>query len=476
MVHVHFRRSSHTLALGELPLVRRPAVLRARRRHARLGGRRGARARVHAGPRPGPRRLQPRPAGGHGRHRRARLPRGDRATAPRSARSVWIAATARRAARGRRLGPARQRGDVALGRQHRAAQARPRSSAMSTCVAAINTSLGLARRDGRRRRTRARSCCWSRPCWPSSSPTAPTSPSAARPPTSRSSTRRSGRSRRASNNAAGLAGLLAMALENFRGEVAEVCLFPAEGEGEGTRISVGGPRGLEVMQPLDEHVARELCELMERDAAARLVTPAEAGGALAGHLQRLGVKSAMLAPLPGVRRHDRDDHGRRPRRASAATSRASEIRLFDTLAHQTGAALGQDQPDHQGRRAARAAGRARAQGLPRPAHRARQPPAVHEPRRLRAQAPHRQRRGHLRRPRQLQADQRHLRPRGRRRGAEGGGRAPARLAAAVRHRGAARRRRVRGAAGRHPRGAHRRGRRPHRRQPHASRSSSTAAS
>ena len=106
----------------------------------------------------------------------------------------------------------------------------------------------------------------------------------------------------ASNHAAGLAGLLAMALENFRGEVAEVCLFPAEGVSEGKRISVGGPQGLEIMQPLDEHVVRELSELMERDAAARLVTPAETGGALAGHLDELGVQSAMLAPLPGVHR------------------------------------------------------------------------------------------------------------------------------------------------------------------------------
>jgi diguanylate cyclase (GGDEF)-like protein len=145
----------------------------------------------------------------------------------------------------------------------------------------------------------------------------------------------------ASNAPAGIAGLLAMTLENFRGEVAEVCLFPAEGEGEGSRISVGGPRGLEVMEPLDEHVVRELTELMARDSAARLVTPEEVGGALAGHLQRLGVQSAMLASLPGLRRTigtvmvaDRTGYG--------GVFGASEIRLFDTLAHQTGAAVGQD--------------------------------------------------------------------------------------------------------------------------------------
>jgi diguanylate cyclase (GGDEF)-like protein len=145
----------------------------------------------------------------------------------------------------------------------------------------------------------------------------------------------------ASNHAAGLAGLLAEALENFRGEVAEVCLFPHEGGGPGTRISVGGPRGLEVMQPLEEHVVGELCELMERDGTARLVTPGDLGGALAGHLDELGVKSAMLAPLPGVRGTigtimvaDRAGLG--------GVFTAAEIRLFDTLAHQTGSAVGQD--------------------------------------------------------------------------------------------------------------------------------------
>ena len=145
----------------------------------------------------------------------------------------------------------------------------------------------------------------------------------------------------ASGAAAGVAGLLALALENFRGEVAEVCLFAPDDEGEASRISVGGPRGLEVMAPLDARVARELSELMDRDSAARLVTLEEVGGALAGHMQRHGVQSAMIAPLPGTRRTvgtimlaDRSGIG--------GNFGRSEIALFDTLAHQTGAALGQD--------------------------------------------------------------------------------------------------------------------------------------
>ncbi len=145
----------------------------------------------------------------------------------------------------------------------------------------------------------------------------------------------------ASEVAAGVAGLLTLALENFRGEVAEVCLFPADGEGEASRISVGGPRGLAVMEPLDEPVARELSELMDRNSAARLVTLEEVGSALAGHLRRHGVQNAMIAPLPGTRRMtgtvmvaDRSGLG--------GSFGRSEITLFDTLAHQTGATLGQD--------------------------------------------------------------------------------------------------------------------------------------
>jgi diguanylate cyclase (GGDEF)-like protein len=145
----------------------------------------------------------------------------------------------------------------------------------------------------------------------------------------------------ASEVAAGVAGLLTLALDNFRGEVAEVCLFPADGEGEASRISVGGPRGLEVMTPLDPRVAHELMEHMGRNTAARLVTVDQAGEAFAGHLRSHGVATAMIAPLPGTRRMigtvmvaDRSGLG--------GQFGPSEITLFDTLAHQTGATLGQD--------------------------------------------------------------------------------------------------------------------------------------
>ena len=147
----------------------------------------------------------------------------------------------------------------------------------------------------------------------------------------------------ASDTAAGVAGLLAMALENFRGEVAEVCLFPPSGEGEGKRISVGGPRGLEVMQPLDERrrARAERAHGARRRGAAR---HARRGGRRARRPPAASSASRARCSrrCPGVRRHDRDDDARRPRRARRRASTAAEIRLFDTLAHQTGAAVGQD--------------------------------------------------------------------------------------------------------------------------------------
>ena len=138
---------------------------------------------------------------------------------------------------------------------------------------------------------------------------------------------------------AGLAGLLALSLEHFRSDIAEVCLFP--GEGEGSRIAVGGARGLEVMQPLDEAVMAELSELVARDAAARLVTPDQVCGALADHLRKLGVEHAMLAPLPGTRRSLGTVMIANRSGLGGAFER-SELDLFGTLARQTGATLGQD--------------------------------------------------------------------------------------------------------------------------------------
>jgi diguanylate cyclase (GGDEF)-like protein len=145
----------------------------------------------------------------------------------------------------------------------------------------------------------------------------------------------------ASDPVPGMAGLLAIALDTFRAEVAEVCLFPASGDGPGSRVVVGVADRPEGIQPLDAAVVRELHQLVESDPSARLVTPDSVGPALERHLRRLGAHSAMLAGLPGERRRI----GAiliANRLGVSATFGRDYIQLFETLAHQTGAALGQD--------------------------------------------------------------------------------------------------------------------------------------
>ena len=84
----------------------------------------------------------------------------------------------------------------------------------------------------------------------------------------------------ASDMAPGVAGMLAMALEAFRGEVAEVCLLPAGDDANGRRITVGPAEHLEIMQPLAASVTDELAALIT-DPTARVVTPESLGGAMA---------------------------------------------------------------------------------------------------------------------------------------------------------------------------------------------------
>ncbi len=148
---------------------------------------------------------------------------------------------------------------------------------------------------------------------------------------------------RAPDTVAGLAGLLAMALESFRAELAEISLFPATDDEAGRRIAVGTADRLEVMQPLDDRVASELAELIAGDPSARLITPESVGGALGAHLRRLGVREAMLAPLPGERRVIGAVLVANRLGTGAKGFARPDLKLFETLARQTGAELGQDQ-------------------------------------------------------------------------------------------------------------------------------------
>jgi diguanylate cyclase (GGDEF)-like protein len=145
----------------------------------------------------------------------------------------------------------------------------------------------------------------------------------------------------AADTAPGVAGMLAMALETFRGEAAEVCLLPQDDAEPARRITVGPAEHLEIMRPLAASVGEQLAELLGPDPTARIITPEAVGGALAAHLRRMGAREAMLASLPGERRLigamlmvNRLGTGGRFAR--------EDVKLFETLARQTGATLGQD--------------------------------------------------------------------------------------------------------------------------------------
>jgi diguanylate cyclase (GGDEF)-like protein len=136
----------------------------------------------------------------------------------------------------------------------------------------------------------------------------------------------------------GLAGLLAMAVETFRAESAEIALFPAGEDDAGSRVAVRGT-GVETTPHVAPEMAAELQELV-RDHAARVITRAEAGPALQAHLLRHGMERAMLAALPG----DRGPLGAMlvADRVGVGDFGRSDLRLFETLSRQAASALGQD--------------------------------------------------------------------------------------------------------------------------------------
>jgi diguanylate cyclase (GGDEF)-like protein len=145
---------------------------------------------------------------------------------------------------------------------------------------------------------------------------------------------------RADDRAAGLAGVLAVALETFRAEIAEICMLPAESGGEGTRITVGPDNRVEVLEAVPPAVVSDLRHLVEGKAGARVLADHDRGGALGARLESMGLQETMVAALPG-------DSGLMgtmmvANRRQAGGFAAPDRRLFETLAAHTGAALSQD--------------------------------------------------------------------------------------------------------------------------------------
>jgi diguanylate cyclase (GGDEF)-like protein len=139
----------------------------------------------------------------------------------------------------------------------------------------------------------------------------------------------------------GLAGLLAMALETFRSEIGEARLFPVAEDEPGVAITVGPGERVVVGRADEDGFTRTLASLVGDRSAARLVRTTELDGDAAEHFRARDIEEAMLAPLPG---------GRRSAGALLIANRlgvrdafgSDELRLFETLASHTGATLEQD--------------------------------------------------------------------------------------------------------------------------------------
>src|SRR3954470_9816940 len=98
-----------------------------------------------------------------------------------------------------------------------------------------------------------------------------------------------------------LEGLLARSVEAFRAEIAEIVLFPAEGNAP-LRTTLGPGDTRDVMQPVDSAIADELRALVDHEEPVARVTPASGSPRLRRYLEERGVTHAMLAMLPGETR------------------------------------------------------------------------------------------------------------------------------------------------------------------------------
>jgi len=95
-----------------------------------------------------------------------------------------------------------------------------------------------------------------------------------------------------------LEGLLSRSLDAFRVELAEIVLFPVDGQSAlRTSLSSGGHK--DVMVPIDRALADDLRELVEREGPAATLTAPFGSERLHGYMDERGVTHAMIAILPG---------------------------------------------------------------------------------------------------------------------------------------------------------------------------------
>ena len=97
-----------------------------------------------------------------------------------------------------------------------------------------------------------------------------------------------------------LEGLLARSLEAFRSEIAEVVLFGADGTPLRTAHGPGDERA--AMAPADRAVAEALAAHVDADTPVVALVPPFGNLALQAHFEQRGIRHAMVAMLPGEQR------------------------------------------------------------------------------------------------------------------------------------------------------------------------------
>ena len=145
----------------------------------------------------------------------------------------------------------------------------------------------------------------------------------------------------ASETTPALDEVLARTLTMFRAEWGEAVLFPAQ-QGDAPLVlrrdqGVGDGR----LQAIDPDVADALQALVDDDPHPIVLDPAKLDGVLADHLAFHGVVSAVLAPLPGETRLV-GTIMLANRVGVDAPYRSEELRLFETLSRQAGSWLEHD--------------------------------------------------------------------------------------------------------------------------------------
>jgi diguanylate cyclase (GGDEF)-like protein len=137
-----------------------------------------------------------------------------------------------------------------------------------------------------------------------------------------------------------LEGLLARSVEAFRAEIAEIVLFPAEGNPP-LRTTHGPGEARDVMLPIDPAIADELRSLVDHDEPVARVTPGSGSLRLRRYLEERGVTHAMLAMLPGETRVVGTMLlANRP--GVVRDFSDADVRLFETLATNASVALQYD--------------------------------------------------------------------------------------------------------------------------------------